>query len=125
MSVTKSVLVAALFLSCGNAFGQSVDNEQKESVAVIELGGAASWNVKGGGSGFGPTVAVEVTPIKKWLELEAGVTPLCSRRSTEWGTDLLFKEALDTVQESGVHGRFGPRVGSYQRIWTDSKLDQW
>jgi hypothetical protein len=43
-------------------------------------------------SGISPTVAVEVTPIENWLELEAGVTPLFRRDSTEWGTDLLFKK---------------------------------
>ena len=75
-SATKSVLIAVLFLCSRNAFAQSVDKEEKESLAVIELGGAGSWSVKGGGSGFGPTVALEVTPIEKWLELEAGVTPL-------------------------------------------------
>ena len=40
----------------------------------------------------GPTVAVEVSPIEKWLELEAGVTTSFGRRSTEWTTDLLFKK---------------------------------
>ena len=92
VTAAKSVLITFLCLFSGNAFGQSVDKEEKEPVAVIELGGASSWNVKGGGSGFGPNVALEVTPIEKWLELEAGVTPLFRRRSTEWGTDLLFKK---------------------------------
>ncbi len=58
----------------------------------MELGGAAGWNVKGSGSSFGPTVAVEVTPIENWLELEVGVTPLFTRQSTEWDIDLLFKK---------------------------------
>ena len=89
MNATKPVLIASLFLCAGNAFAQSVD---KEPAAVVELGGAANWNVKGGGSSFGPTIAVEVTPIENWLELEAGVTPLFNRHSTEWGTDLLFKK---------------------------------
>jgi hypothetical protein len=40
--------------------------------------------LKDGGSSFGPTVAVEVTPIENWLELEAGVAPLFTRHSTEW-----------------------------------------
>ena len=52
MNATKSVLMASLFLCAGNAFAQSVD---KEPVAVVELGGAASWSLKGGGSSFGPT----------------------------------------------------------------------
>ena len=59
---------------------------------MLEIGGAPSWSVTGGGSSFGPTVAIEVTPIEHWLELEAGVTPLFSRHSTEWDADLLFKK---------------------------------
>jgi hypothetical protein len=85
---TKTVLLASLLLCSGNTLAQSVD---KEPAAVLELGGTADWNVKGGSS-FGPTVAVEVTPIENWLELEAGVTPLFTRHSTEWDIDLLFKK---------------------------------
>jgi hypothetical protein len=85
----KPVLVLTLFLCCGNVFAQSVD---KEPAAIIELGGATSSNIKNGGSSFGPTVALELTPIENWLELEAGVTPLFSRHSTEWDTDLLFNK---------------------------------
>jgi hypothetical protein len=85
----KSVLVVFLFLCFGNAFAQSDD---KEPAAVVELGGAANWSITEGGSSFGPTVAVEVTPIENWLELELGVTPLFTRHSTEWETDLLFKK---------------------------------
>jgi hypothetical protein len=83
------VFTAFLFLFSGNAIAQSVD---KEPAAVVEIGGAANWNFKGGGSSFGPTVAVEVTPIENWLELEAGVTPLFARHSAEWDVDLLFKK---------------------------------
>jgi hypothetical protein len=89
MNPIKLVLIAFLFLCAGNAFAQVVD---KDPVAVVEIGGAANWNFKGGGSSFGPTVAVEVTPIENWLELEAGVTPLFARHSREWDTDLLFKK---------------------------------
>jgi hypothetical protein len=89
VKATKLVLIAFLLLCSRNAVAQSVE---KEPVAVVEIGGAANWNFKGGGSSFGPTVAVEVTPIENWLELEAGVTPLFTRHSTEWDTDLLFKK---------------------------------
>ena len=89
MNATKPILIASLFLCTGNAFAQSVE---KEPVAVMELGGATSSNVKDSGSRFGPTAAVEVTPIENWLELEAGVTPLFTRHSTEWNMDLLFKK---------------------------------
>jgi hypothetical protein len=89
VNATKTVLIVFLFLCSGSAFAQSVE---KEPVAVVEIGAAANWNFKGGGSSFGPTVAVEVTPIENWLELEAGVTPLFTRHSAEWDVDLLFKK---------------------------------
>jgi hypothetical protein len=82
-------LLASFFLCAGNGYAQSVE---KEPAAVVELGGAGSWNIKNGGSAFGPTAAVEVTPIENWLELEAGVTPLFSSHTTEWDIDLLFKK---------------------------------
>lgn len=89
MNATKPVLIASLLLGIGSVLAQSVD---KEPAAIVELGAAADWNVKDAGSSFGPTVAVEVTPIENWLELEAGVTPLFARHSTEWSVDLLFKK---------------------------------
>lgn len=59
---------------------------------MVELGGAAARNLKTGESGVGADLAVEVTPIENWLELEAGTTPLFSRGSVEWDTDLLVKK---------------------------------
>ena len=91
MSITKCALLGALLLCCTSVFAQSADKEPKE-VAVVELGGAAERSLTEGNSSFGPTIAVEVTPIEHWLELEAGVTPLFRRHSTEWSTDLLFKK---------------------------------
>jgi hypothetical protein len=87
VNAARSLLIASLF--CSGTFGQSVD---KEPVAVVELGGASSWSLNGGGSSFGGDLAVEVTPLENWLELEAGVTPLFARHSTEWDTDFLFKK---------------------------------
>jgi hypothetical protein len=85
----RKIILIALLLYAGNAFAQSVE---KEPAAILELGGAAGWSFKDKASSFGPSAAVEVTPIEKWLELEAGVTPLFARHSTEWNTDLLFKK---------------------------------
>jgi hypothetical protein len=82
-------LIGSLFLYGAFASAQSVE---KEPSAVVELGAAAERSITEGRSSVGPTVAVEVTPIEKWLELEAGVTPLFRRHSTEWGVDLLFKK---------------------------------
>jgi hypothetical protein len=85
----RCLLIACLFLCAGSAFAQSAE---EEPAAIVELGGAGAWNVKDAGRSFGPAIAVEVTPIEKWLELEVGVTPLFARHSTEWNTDLLFKK---------------------------------
>lgn len=102
---TKLILLASFFLCAGNGYAQSVE---KEPAAVVELGGAGSWNIKNGGSAFGPTAAVEVTPIENWLELEAGVTPLFSHRSTEWGTDLLFKKPWTLSKKAEFMVGIGP-----------------
>ena len=80
-------LVAALQL-----FAETAHAEEKESSAIVEIGGAGEWGLRDGGSGFGPTVAVEVTPIEHWLEIEAGVASLFGGGHTEWNTDLLFKK---------------------------------
>ena len=66
--------------------------DKEEPAAVVELGGAAAWDLKDAASSFGADFAVEVTPIENWLELEAGVSPFYTRKSTEWDTDLLFKK---------------------------------
>lgn len=77
------------FIFSGQAFTQS---QEEEPAAVIELGGAAGRSLTESQSSFGPTLALEVTPIENWLELEAGVTPLFRRHSTEWSIDFLFKK---------------------------------
>lgn len=89
VNAIKSLLVASLFLCFGKALAQSVD---KDPIAIVELGGAAGWNLKDGGSSFGGDFAVEITPIENWLEVEAGTTPVFRRHSAEWDTDVLFKK---------------------------------
>src|SRR5579863_8626274 len=65
---------------------------EKEAAAILEVGAEPARSLSGGGWTVSPTVAVEVTPIENWLELEFGVTPTFSHHSTEWDTDLLFKK---------------------------------
>jgi hypothetical protein len=82
---------------------------EKEATAIIEIGGAGSWNAAGGRAGFGPAFAVEFTPIEKWLEIEVGVTPLFSRNhSVEWNYDLLFKKPWDLSKKVEFMLGFGP-----------------
>jgi hypothetical protein len=67
-------------------------SEDKDPVAILEIGAATSWNATGGAASFAPNFAVETTPVENWLELEAGVSPFFTHSSTEWDTDLLFKK---------------------------------
>jgi len=84
-------LLTALFFYPRNGSAQAV-NKELEPAAIVELGGAAERDLNGGGSSFGGDLAVEFTPIEKWLEIETGTTPLFRHHSTEWDTDLLFKK---------------------------------
>ena len=118
VNTKKSVfLMTASFLMMlvpwRGAFAQSVDREP-EPIAIVEVGGAAARSLSAGGSSAGATAAVEVTPIERWLELEAGVTSLFSHRSTEWDADLLFKKPWTLSKKVEFMFGVGPRVGSYQ-----------
>jgi hypothetical protein len=66
--------------------------EEKDPKAIFEVGAATSWNFSGGAATFAPNLAAEITPIEKWLELEAGVSPFYTHNAQEWDTDLLFKK---------------------------------
>lgn len=105
MNTTKFAPILCLLLCSGVGLAQSVE---KEPVAIVELGGATSWNVKGGAATFGPNFAVEVTPIENWLELEAGTTPFFTRDSTEWDTDLLFKKPWSLSKKTEFMCGAGP-----------------
>ena len=100
------LLCAAALLLCSlAAAAQTADN----AVAILELGGASSASLSGGGSSFGPSIAVELTPIENWLELEIGVTPLFRHhRSAEWNTDLLFKKPWDISKQFEFMAGLGP-----------------
>ncbi|HTH52488.1 MAG TPA: hypothetical protein VL495_00975 [Edaphobacter sp.] len=98
-TLTVACLLTFLCLpACGQAsFGVSSTRrqetrEEKEPIAVVELGTATSWNFSGGAATFAPNLAAEITPIEDRLELEAGVSPYYTKNSTEWDADLLFKK---------------------------------
>ena len=105
-------LTAVFFFGSVSGFAQSDESQQhefaEEPVAVLELGGAGSWSLPAGSSSFGPTVAVEVTPIEDWLELECGVTALFRSGSTEFDTDLLFKKPWTLSRKAEIMAGIGP-----------------
>jgi hypothetical protein len=92
--MNKIILAAVLTM-----LGSSVCNAD-EPTAILELGAASETSLKGG-TGFGPNISVEATPIEDVLEIEAGVSPLFSHGQIEWDTDFLFKKPWtlsDTVE---------------------------
>ncbi len=107
----------SLFL-CASAYGQTSSKsssghpqetrKDKEPVAILELGAATSWNISGGAATFAPNLAAEVTPIENWLELEAGVSPFYTSKSTEWDTDLLFKKPWTLSRKTEFMLGIGP-----------------
>jgi hypothetical protein len=105
MKAIKWVSVAAFFLCLAHAFAQEVNNEP---LAVVEVGAVPSRNLRDHGSSFGPTVAVEVSPIEKWLEVEAGVSASFGRRSTEWATEVLFKKPWTLSSKVEFMAGIGP-----------------
>lgn len=85
--------------------------EEKEPVAVIELGSAAAWTVNGGGS-FGPSASVEVQAAKN-LSVEAGLAPLFNNEGrAEWDFDLLIRHAFDLSKTVEFEPGVGPTWGS-------------
>ena len=91
------ILILAAALSALGALACHAD----EPSAIVEIGGASETSLKGEGTGFGPSLSVEATPIEDVLEIEAGVSPLFSHGQTEWDSDFLFKKPYtlsDTVE---------------------------
>jgi len=103
-----SLLILAPLLFAANARA-----EDKEPAAIVELGGAGEWGLPGASS-YGPSAAVEFTPIKDWLEIEAGFGPMFHGGRTEWDTDLLFKKPFTLSDKLEFMVGVGPQ-------WTFSR----
>lgn len=110
--VTTIVLLSFTIKSVGQK--ASIDStSEKESFAIAEFGGAAGLSLSNGKWNFGPSVAIEVTPIENWLELELGVTPAFGVDSKELAIDLLIKKPWTLSQKVEFMLGVGP-------VWTHS-----
>lgn len=111
MSLATQAIATRLLISCAfllsPLFALS-QQEDKDPVAILELGSAGGWSITDSGSSFAPAIAVEVTPIEHWLELEAGVTPFFSSHGTEWNVDLLFKKPWTLSHKAELMAGIGP-----------------
>ena len=102
----KLLLLAAAAISL-TASAQAAEKE-KEAAAELELGAAVERGLPGGGFSFGPSVGIEFTPIKDWLEIEAGVSPVFGSGRTEWGTELVFKKPYSLSDKVEMMVGVGP-----------------
>jgi hypothetical protein len=102
------LLVPASLLFTANA-----QAEDKEPTAIVELGAAGEWGLPGASS-YGPSLAVEFTPIKDWLEIEVGVARMFHGGNGEWDTDLLFKKPFTLSDKLEFMVGVGPQ-------WTFSR----
>ena len=114
--------LALVAISC--AEGAPAQEPVVEPAAILEVGAAGEWPLRSSGSSYGPSLAVEATPIGDWLEIEGGLASLFSRGQTEWDVDLLFKKpftlsptaefmigAGPSWSHAVAHGRNGDTLG--------------
>jgi hypothetical protein len=97
---------------------------EKEPLAVIELGAASEWGLNGGGHSFGPTAAVEFTPIKNWLVIEPAVAALFHHGQAEWDAGFVFKKPFDLTPSVEFEPGIGAEVVAEFMFWPtrDRKL---
>jgi hypothetical protein len=94
-------------------FTAKAQAEDKEPTAIIELGAAGEWGLPGASS-YGPSLAVEFTPIKDWLEIEVGVARMFHGGGGEWDADVLFKKPFTLSDKLEFMVGVGPQ-------WTFSR----
>jgi hypothetical protein len=102
--------LGVLALGAGHAFGQP--KGEADHRVVFEAGVASDRGLAPGSSRFGGTVALEVTPIEKWLELEAGVTILGTLDQRELSADLLFKKPWQLSRRAEFMAGIGPELST-------------
>jgi hypothetical protein len=115
----RTTLICMAVLCANIVYGQAVSagdegraNAEREPFAVGEFGGAVNWNLERrgltGGPTWGPSLGIEFTPIKEWLELELDVSRAANRFSGEWSVDLLFKKPWDISRKLEIMAGVGP-----------------
>lgn len=107
MGALRALAMGVILLSGSRAFGQT---KEADHVAVLEIGGAADWGLTEGPSTVGGTVAVEVTPIERWLEVEAGIAAFGTNGRREVSTDLVFKKPFPLLPAVELMAGAGPEL---------------
>jgi hypothetical protein len=104
-----AIVILALIVSRA-AHSQAAAKSGDDHRAVIEVGAAAERGTTASTTSAGGTVAVEVTPVENWLELESGVTALHGAGHTELSVDFLFKKPWRLSATSEFMAGLGPEL---------------
>ena len=115
MNTTSKTRGAAICLACaaislGPHVGAAQERTEDDHGVVFEAGAAGEHGIHGGGSNFGPNLAIEITPIENWLEIEFGVSALGTNGHTEVSSDLVFKKPFRLSSASELMIGLGPFV---------------
>jgi hypothetical protein len=106
--LTLAGLIATTLLFAPSAQAAEKAEKEKEAPAELELGMAVEWAIPGGGVGVGPSVGIEYTVFKDWLEVELEVSPLFGGGRTDWDTELIFKKPFELSEKLEVMPGVGP-----------------
>src|ERR1039457_7414104 len=120
MNTTSKTRGAAICLACaaislGPHVGAAQERTEDDHGVVFEAGAAGEHGIHGGGSNFGPNLAVEITPIEDWLEIELGVSALGTNGHMELSSDLVFKKPFRLSSTSELMIGLGPSVSHISR----------
>src|SRR5258708_21866057 len=93
-----ALLVACLVAVPGQIFAQERSDDDHHG-AVLAIGAASEWALRDQKTSFGPSIAIEVTPIEHSLEIEAGITSLPANDGSESEADLVFKKPFPVTTD--------------------------
>jgi hypothetical protein len=99
---------AAGFL--GTTYAFCAESTGDDYAVVLEVGAGGERALDTGTSQLGFSLAAEVTPIERWLELEFGVTRLAGDEGREFSVDVLFKKPFRFSQKVDFMIGMGPEV---------------
>jgi hypothetical protein len=121
-NAVSALLVVGFAAAPEHIFAQERSDDDHRG-AVLEIGAASEWGFQDGKTSFGPSVAIEVTPIEHWLEIEAGISPLRSKDGTEWEADLVFKKPFQLSKNVEFMIGAGPQWSSANALGAVAVLD--
>ncbi len=101
-AMTRGLFAAVL------VFGGKAQAEEKEPRALLEVGGVGELGFPDSTSSLGPAIGIDVTAVRNWLEIEAGVASLFGNGRTELSMDLIFKKPYTLSKTMEIELGVGP-----------------